>query len=413
MARKSHSTITNDIEIILRDSSNTIFGKSGGAEEQDITGAITAGLREISTYVPDVVDHWLAAKRKSRYVDVSTRAGILGVNYAVWPLLLKDTSGNLIDDWDIDVNRRNVVYDGLNIRMDLRIAPTPSITDTLTGTVTFSDGSTAVSGSSTVFSTELRPGYYIKKSGSSTWYRVASITDATNIVLAATALTADDGADTAGATIYWRADVLVNCNKIHHLTSQSDLSGEVKVAHAKGVWQMNIDLLGTGTIDENLMFTIAGVDGTYRVTADATIAGNAATIYFEPGLEGIAPDNAVITFVGSSLTPRLEIILADLCAAHLAINWIEDGRTALETATSHLDTGDDLLNTVTLSANAPRDFIAYSAARQAVARSYMNLRQWGWDKLGVALRDLRKLQKVRVRHTYSSGDYADEYRGFR
>ena len=73
---------------------------------------------------------------------------------------------------------------------------------TLTGTVTFTGGSTAVTGSGTLFTTELKVGDIIKKSTGTSWYTVASITDNISLTLTANADAGDNGADTANATYF-------------------------------------------------------------------------------------------------------------------------------------------------------------------------------------------------------------------
>ena len=77
----------------------------------------------------------------------------------------------------------------------------------LTGTLTFSSGSTAVTGSGTTFTTELSVGDYISKAGTVGnpgavigWYEVKTITDNTNLVLRTAASAVDDGAGGAGTS---------------------------------------------------------------------------------------------------------------------------------------------------------------------------------------------------------------------
>jgi hypothetical protein len=53
----------------------------------------------------------------------------------------------------------------------------------LTGTLTFTEDSTAVTGSGTAFDTELIAGDRIQLDADGTWYTVSSVTDATNLVL--------------------------------------------------------------------------------------------------------------------------------------------------------------------------------------------------------------------------------------
>jgi len=312
---KAEATLVDEIEAILGDTSNEIFSAAN-----DVRPAYLAGLKDISLISPYKVNHWMTARNKSRYISTATLSDLIEPNYAIWPIKLVDSDGGLISDSDLDNNRHNVEWEDGQIRLDINNYPSAQTTDTLTGTVTFSDGSTAISGSGTAFTTELRAGYYIRKSGSTNWYRIASVTDATNLVLATSCATADDGADTVSLTSYWRNDVLVNCNKVHYSTTQTDVAGAVKGATAKGSWSIVVDALGTGVMDKNIIFTIAGVDGVYRNTATATITTNEATLTIEPALLGIAADNAVVTFYPTSLTPTLEEFAVQLGAAWCCIN---------------------------------------------------------------------------------------------
>jgi hypothetical protein len=52
----------------------------------------------------------------------------------------------------------------------------------------------------------------------------------------------------------------------------------------------------TGTVYEGTRFTIAGVSGTYTLTADTTLAGNIGTLVITPTLASAPADDAVITF---------------------------------------------------------------------------------------------------------------------
>jgi len=94
---------------------------------------------------------------------------------------------------------------------------------TLSGTVTFTPGSTSITGSGTSFSIELEADYLIKKSDGAEWYVVASIESDTDLTLATPS--SDDGDDAADATLYrveivpagWYTIFFYNSNPIDHL----------------------------------------------------------------------------------------------------------------------------------------------------------------------------------------------------
>lgn len=395
MTQRTHANITDDIEYVLEDTGNAIFSTAN-----HISPGILAGLREISRYIPFRRDVWLTARDKSREIYCGDIVDILAgrPGYACYPIYLRDTDGDYVDDWRLDAYKRNIDYNFGIVRMGIDNAPVVSTSDDLTGTVTFTEDSTAVTGSGTSFTTELRDGYYVK--AGSNWYRVATVTDDTNIVLGKAIASGDDGADTSCS--FWRSDVILNCGLLHYLTTQSDLAGALVGAHSKGAWSLSVDALGTGQMDKNTLLTIAGVDGVYRVREDATITTNAATVKIEPFLKGVVPDNAVVTFLPSSLNPELERILVEIVAANLTINWVGDARTSIDTATTHMDAGDDLLNTVpTGGLDTVTNYLNYATGRRGIASSFISLSRWGWSKYNKAISDLKAMAEHKTYRTYS------------
>jgi hypothetical protein len=72
----------------------------------------------------------------------------------------------------------------------------------LTGTVTFTNSSTAITGAGTAFTTECSAsGGHIQKSGGTAWYKIASIESDTALTLS-TAFAETGGADTVDSTLY-------------------------------------------------------------------------------------------------------------------------------------------------------------------------------------------------------------------
>ena len=114
-------------------------------------------------------------------------------------------------------------------------------------------------------------------------------------------------------------EVLVWFKKRHLISQLTDLAGAVNNApgYVAGDTSMAINGLqaGSATIETGQEFTIASTRGTYTVTADAAISSNAATISFFPGLESTVAHAAVITLLGSTLTPTLEPLVIELAAA--------------------------------------------------------------------------------------------------
>ena len=112
--------------------------------------------------------------------------------------------------------------------------------------------------------------------------------------------------------------------KVKHKVSQlTDFAGAVDLiaGYSEGDTSMVIDdLQSAGTIEADQEFTIANTRGIYRVTADATIASNEATVSFYPGLESDVDDNDVVTLTQSTLTnPTVELLVIEYATALAAI----------------------------------------------------------------------------------------------
>jgi hypothetical protein len=115
-------------------------------------------------------------------------------------------------------------------------------------------------------------------------------------------------------------------DKVHVLQSAigtADVSGKLNGAVAIGDETINLDNLGTGTINDGTILMIGSDATLYRVCGNYTIAANAASgiIVCPP----IAAVTATASTVGiylaeSTMDEETETIFADLVAAKLAIN---------------------------------------------------------------------------------------------
>lgn len=430
---KTRSELIDRAELILEDSANTIFSAAL------LSSLLDDALVETSIYYPHISNHWATARDKSKYVDINNIPNITRVNYAVYPVDILNTSAELVDDSNIDYNRRNVTSDFDRVRVNIKEAPYAKKSGTLTGTVTATEDSTAVSGVGSAFTTELRAGYYIKTG--TDWVRIASITSDTALVLSTYATT------TGTVTDYWRSDVILNCDEKHYATTQTDLIGAIDSGsasgYAEGVWSINVDGLGTGQIDAGTLFRITGTGGIYRVTQDVTIVTNEATLYIEPRLSDRAVENAVVTFYPTSLNPVVESVIPDLVAGHAALNWVGTGRTQILASIADIDASDTPIGTVAtrltqsvsdlasgrgyvnsvpvysdpsslyqgFSAREASTAIGYLNQAQAyranashelsVANALQRYQQWGRDKISYAITSLKRSSPYRVSHLYS------------
>lgn len=123
---------------------------------------------------------------------------------------------------------------------------------------------------------------------------------------------------TAGESVY------LYITKPHVIMAATDLVGAVNLiaGYAAGTTTIAIDAMGASDVlEEDSVFTIAGLAGSYRLTAATTLVTNAGDITFSPGLAAAVLDNAVITFYPSTLfDPRIESAFIDMAAGQLAIN---------------------------------------------------------------------------------------------
>lgn len=174
-----------------------------------------------------------------------------------------------------------------------------------------------------------------------------------------------DCAPTAAESVY------LYLSKKHRLQKEVgtvDLAAAVKTTAAAGVSSIILKSLGTGTINEDTQLTIAGDATVYHVTGTATIATNEATVSITPVLAAQAAADAVVTLAlsTSTLDITLEDLLADLAAAHLAI-----------------DKARGFIGGVTVAGNSAQEFIG-----------------WGNNKLALTLQDLRGMGKGKTGYLY-------------
>ena len=166
-----------------------------------------------------------------------------------------------------------------------------------------------------------------------------------------------------------KVDVFVWFEVKHRVSQLTDLAGEIDLiaGYAAGSTTIHIDgLQSSGTFAEDTLFTIENCRGTYRATADATIATNECDVTIYPPLEDAIVDNADLTIIGSTLDNTLERIAIQIAAARARISKAG----------------------MFISEN-------YGGG---VPKSHFD---FGQAQLAIALRDLLGMRKVTVRQTYS------------
>lgn len=323
---KTYANVRDEVEQILHDTSNAIW------DTTELDYLINNALFEISEYVPLEVVETVHARDNSFEVDISGIEGLIEIEKAEWELDWEDdtASSRYRRPYSKNPPRYRNVTKLSESRAMLHLDSRPSAhkDEELTGTVTFSNGSKAITGSGTAFLlSELEAGDYIQKSSGTEWYRVFSITNDTALILAREVESGDDGADSADVTRYWHSPVWLHCWKVHRLNLMTDLAGAVDNASGYADGIKNIDVNGlqdAGTIKKNTTFTIASIDGIYTLTAVASIGTGSVALYFYPGLSAAIVNADKVTFETSTLSNALERLLIDLVAARAMINKAVD-----------------------------------------------------------------------------------------
>uniref|UniRef100_A0A6M3K3Z0 Uncharacterized protein n=1 Tax=viral metagenome TaxID=1070528 RepID=A0A6M3K3Z0_9ZZZZ len=308
----------------------TLGAEFTDAELELITQQI---LEEVSEHSANIVREVCLTHEDSREIDIS---GIenFGILYAEYPIGKSPRE------------RRNVIpIDNDTIEIDTTLSPADADSGVLTGTVTFTAGSTAVTGSGTTFTTELAADYHIRKSTGSRWYRIASVTSATALVLAEVCRGEDGGADTASVTAYYDEEVAyLFCKKNHKLADGGTLTGTVTFTSGSTA----ISGAGTAFTTELVVGSrIKKSSGTniYRVasitsntalvlTSTCKAADNGAdtvslTIFYDKDDTTLDSDEEKAVIVGSVATA--------------ALTYINNIRTHIKEATTLLNTVDAVI----------------------------------------------------------------------
>ena len=214
MAARALTDVVTIVRSILKDASI-----GGDFTDAEINVIVQQVVEEVSQHSPNMVREVFTTIADSKEIDISAIADLIYIDHAEYP------TGNTPRD------ERNVkLIDNETVEIAVDATPIAGGSGHLTGTVTFTSGSAAVTGVGTLFTTELEEGYHIKKSTGTRWYRIASITSATALVLAEVCRTADTGADLINVTDYCYETVYLFCAKNHTLSTTSTLpKGEEKV----------------------------------------------------------------------------------------------------------------------------------------------------------------------------------------
>jgi hypothetical protein len=201
----------------------------------------------------------------------------------------------------------------------------------------------------------------------------------------------------------------------HHICNEigtTDLAGALSAQANVAATTLALNLLGTGTINENTTLTITG-DTTatvYTVTAQVTIAGNAATVSIYPAVVEQALINAVVTLAVP--TPTLNVseencwigISAGTLAIAYGLKPTNATGAELTLAISDIDDARGYFNTIQVGTPDVEYLRSAATELNTVAtqlRTGQGFLQWGQLRLATALRDLEHIAYKRSYITYS------------
>ena len=179
-------------------------------EDNEIESHILAAIEDVSAIVPQEKETLLPVVDGDKEVDISSLKDKFWISRVEFSPDRTDRRWRNWTEWG----------DYITLKIDFK----PSVSAaTLTGTVTFTDESVAVTGSGTAFSTECVVGNVIKMSTEETqWYKIRSVTSDTALVLAR-AYDGTGGVDTEDATLYrtYKEVCRVYWNTAHEVTTES------------------------------------------------------------------------------------------------------------------------------------------------------------------------------------------------
>ena len=292
---------------------------------------------EISERSPRVVKEVLTTIVDSKVLDISSIEDLLEIEKLEYPIGYEPREF------------RNVIYlDNETIEIDTSLVPAAGGSGTLTGTVTFTTGSPTVTGSGTSFEDDLEVSYLIRPSGGTRWYRVASITSDTELILDEPVRSADTGADTVDLTQYCYEAVYLYCRKLHELTEASS------------------------TLTPRLERVL--IDGSVAKVAlswinQVRIQVKEATAIITKIDAAIGAMSAPITRAMTDLNTGRPLIAETRAAADAAVDKMTSRITQ---ALTDLATARPSMGRVNVGGKPQRDFIASAAAELSAAVSFLN-----------------------------------------
>lgn len=305
-------------------------------------------------------------------------------------------------------------------------------TGTLTGTLTFTKGSRAVTGSGTDFETELHSnvdhtyGDLVCVSSGSRYYQVAHITDDTNLTLDEP-FEEETVTDTEDATLH---RTYKGAAKVHYGKEYTCTRSKVNFI-GSGLNDLTVGVNFSGTSEKHYRVKInsAGTPDTYKYSTDGgttwsdaancsaseTVIGSLLSITFGATTGHTANDYWEWYAKPSDVPPEVENVLIKGVVANAALQYasfLTDAETALDRVYgTYQDTGDNLINAINVGgSNAPMLYAQYAQISMEEAKGRISkakeYRAWGALKYQEYQRDLSKLYRFsdHIKRNYPRGE---------
>ncbi len=266
--------------------------------------------------------------------------------------------------------------------LTLRISSIPTITSgTLTGTLTFTKDSNAVSGSGTLFTTELTENYCIRASAGTHWYRVIKVVSTTSLIIDEQ-FTEATVADDSDKTLYRDS---ASCMYLHYgrgytvstttdmPTKMDDIAILGVVSYAANEWssysiQARV-IAGIAKI-ANAVTEVGSVGARITQAVDDLALGK---VYLETNLVSLTTDL-------TSMTARVEAAVEYLATGDDLINTANLGGTQaaqtyaqyagveLDNATEYLERAKGYI----ASSTSSKDYVDYATGELNAANAYLS-----------------------------------------
>ena len=392
------SDIRQSVRQILRD--EFVEGTTQDWQDDEIDVHIEHTREEISQESPNVVVEVKSTIGNSRVLDISAIEDIISIDRLEYP-----TGENY------RAYRNFNRIDNGTIEIDTTLTPDAGTTSTLTGTVTFTSGSAAITGSGTTFKTTLSADDHIRKSTGTRWYRIYSIESETAMTLAESCRSGDTGADTIDVTAYLTEAVYLYCNKLHTLTDDdSSLRADEEkvlidgtVAYAALSWvnenRTNINeavtlMTTTNTAISSMTARVTQaiadlVSGRVKIGAGVTQAMSLvdsmsaritqAVTDISTGRALIGDERATAKTELDKISAEITLAIADLANGRADIDDNKDtADTAIDNMTNrinqsidNLQLGQTFINKVNYGGNPQSDFANYAGSELSNANTFL------------------------------------------